>query len=229
MKNRLLLIVLSFFAFQACSPKTSIEKVIVDSQRFEHEIITYEMEDYNKGIEPNKILFIGSSNTPMLKNLGEGARPFDVLNRGFGGATTSEVNRYFDRIIKPQRARHVIVSLGENDIAEGVTSVEVFTNISKLFSNLKESYSDCKIIYLSMKPSVARWEMRSEFKDGNAKIKKMMEADKNLYYVETTKIVLNKDGTIRKELFIEDGSLLNEKGYKELANLVRSVLEKALR
>lgn len=224
MRNRLLLIVLSFFAFQACAPTTTT-KVSIDDKRFENEILIFEDQDNEYGVEPDKILFIGSSSIRMWKNLGEDMKPFDVLNRGFGGATTPEINKYFDRVVKPYAPKYMIVYVGENDIAEGATPTEVLKNVSTLFEKTKALSKDCKIIYLSMKPSIARWEMWADYKKGNAKVKKMMEANEDFYYLETADVMLNKDGSIRKDIFIEDGLHMNEKGYKEWTKLVKPVLE----
>ena len=223
MKNRLLLLVLSVFMLQACSPSKT--KVVIDDTRFENEILAFEDEDNEFGIKLDKILFVGSSSIRMWTSLKEDMQPFDALNRGFGGATTAEVNKYFDRIIKPYKPEIMVVYVGENDIAEGITPDKAFKEIQKLFSKTKELSADCKIIYLSMKPSIARWEMWSDMKKANAKIEKMITENEDFYYLETADVMLNKDGSIRKEIFIEDGLHMNEKGYDEWEKLVKPVLE----
>ncbi|MFT6148156.1 MAG: lysophospholipase L1-like esterase [Saprospiraceae bacterium] len=38
--------------------------------------------------------------------------------------------------------------------------------------------------------------------------------------------MLNKEGYIRKEIFIEDGLHLNAKGYEEWTKMVKPLLEK---
>lgn len=224
MKFKGLLFVLSVFMLQACSPSTT--KVIkIDDKRFENEILTFETIDNEMGIEPDKILFVGSSSVRMWTNMAEDMQPFDILNRGFGGATTPEINKYFDRVIKPYYPKYMIVYVGENDIAEGAKPAEVVKNLQTLFDKTKQSSPDCKIIYLSMKPSIARWEMWSDFKSGNAKMKKIIEADETLFYVETADAMLNKNGSVRKDFFAEDGLHLNEKGYQAWAKLIKPVLQ----
>jgi lysophospholipase L1-like esterase len=67
------------------------------------------------------------------------------------------------------------------------------------------------------------WE---DFKKGNTQIKTFCESNEDYYYLETADVMLNKEGYIRKEIFIEDGLHLNAKGYEEWTKMVKPLLEK---
>lgn len=223
MKIKLFIIVLTAFIFQACPPQRKM--LVMEKVRFENEIEAFEQQDKENGIDTKEILFIGSSSIRMWRTLQEDMQPLKVLNRGFGGATTPEVQYFYNRIVTPYKPRIVVVYVGENDIAEGKKPLEVYYAVQKLFRQIKSDFKNTKIVYLSMKPSIARWEMWEDFKQGNTAIKTMCEADTDYYYLETASVMLNADGSIRKDIFIEDGLHLNAKGYEDWTNMVKPLLE----
>jgi lysophospholipase L1-like esterase len=224
MKTKLFILVLIAFIFQACPPQrkilSSLEKV-----RFENEIEAFERQDKKNGTDTKEILFVGSSSIRMWKTLNEDMQPLKVLNRGFGGATTPEVTLFYNRVIQPYKPRIVVVYVGENDIAEGKKPLEVYYAVQNLFRQIKSDFKKTKIVYLSMKPSIARWEMWNNFKQGNVAIKTMCEGNADFYYVETASVMLNADGSVRKDIFIEDGLHMNAKGYEDWTNMVKPLLE----
>lgn len=65
------------------------------------------------------MLFVGSSSIAMWKTLAEDIAPLPVINRGIRGAQVEDVNRWFDRMVAPYRARAIVFYAGENDIAAG--------------------------------------------------------------------------------------------------------------
>jgi lysophospholipase L1-like esterase len=224
MKAKLTLLLFSAIFFQSCTIfRPIIERV--ENLRFEKEILAFEQQDKEIEMDTGKILFVGSSSIRMWTSLESDMQPLDVLNRGFGGATTAEVYQYYDRIIQPYRPKVVVIYVGENDIAEGLKNSKVFDEVTHLFGKIKADFPDSKIVYLSMKPSIARWEMWSDFKKVNKQIKKLTAFYDSIYYIETADVMLNKDGSIRKDIFIEDGLHMNEKGYQDWTKLVKPVLE----
>lgn len=222
---KLLGIVFIALIFQACP---SQRQMLVKS-RFENEIIAFERQDKENGIDKKEILFVGSSSIRMWKTLKEDMQPLKVVNRGFGGATIAEVQFFYNRIIKPYKPRIVVIYVGENDIAEGMKPLDVYYNTRALFRRIKSDFKNTKIIYLSMKPSIARWNMWANIQKGNLAIKTMCEASEDCYYLEMSSVMLHEDGSIKTDIFIEDGLHLNEKGYEDWTNMVKPLLEKLKR
>ena len=56
-------------------------------------------------VEKNIILFTGSSSIRMWKNLQESFPGYNVLNRGFGGSTLADLDRYLPGYRFPYRAK----------------------------------------------------------------------------------------------------------------------------
>ncbi len=60
----------------------------------------------------------------------------------------------------------------------------------------------------------------------NRLIKNFNEEDDNLYYINLATPMLDPTGKPNRELFIEDGLHLNEKGYSLWQSILKKLLEK---
>lgn len=227
MKIKFFVILLSAFILQACPPiKRDLVYKVDENPRFEKEIQAFEQQDKENGIDKREILFVGSSSIRMWTTLTEDMQPYKVLNRGFGGATTSEVIQFYDRIIKPYKPKIIVIYVGENDISEGGKPNQTVFLTRELFSKIHKDFKKSKIVYISMKPSISRWNLWEDFKKGNAEIRKICESNKRLFYLESADVMLNEDGSIRKDIFIEDGLHMNAKGYEDWTKMVKSLIDK---
>lgn len=227
MRIKLLVILLCAFVLQACPPSDKkLVRVNTENHRFEKEIQAFEQQDKENGIDKKEILFVGSSSIRMWKTLEEDMKPYNVLNRGFGGATTDEVLLFYDRVIKPYKPKIVVIYVGENDISEGGIPQATVNATKNLFSSIQHDFKRSKIIYISMKPSISRWHLWEDFKKGNAAIKQLCETNKRLFYLESADVMLHADGSIKKDIFIEDGLHMNAKGYEDWTTMVKELIER---
>ena len=160
-----LIILLTLFACQSeikVPEKAPIQKERVPSpaqktisDRFESEIQGFEALDKKNGYTKNGIVFTGSSSIRMWKTLEKDMDGLPVLNRGFGGATNPELIHFAPRYLFQHQPQIIVYYCGENDISEGGTP-EVVAETFKLFTKMVSANSPTtKIVYLSMKPSVA--------------------------------------------------------------------------
>jgi len=182
--------------------------------RFESEIKSFEAQDKQNGYFKNCILFTGSSSIRKWTSLSQDMKDLPVLNRGFGGSTIPEVLYYANRYIFQQAPQIIVFYCGENDIAAGDNPKTVFNNF-KLFVNLINSkLPQTKIIYLSMKPSIARWNLWYKFQACDQMIKKYIDTQSKISYINSSLSMLKNDGTLKTDIFIEDGLHMNKKGYR---------------
>lgn len=181
--------------------------------RFEAEIKRFESIDREQGLRKNGIVFTGSSSIRMWSTLEDDMIGFPVINRGFGGATIPEVLQYADRYLFVQEPRIVVFYCGENDIAEGASPVEVFNRFKAFADLLAMRLPGTNLVYLSMKPSVARWELWDKYREGDALIKAYTDEKHWIEFMDTSLSMLDKNGKVKTDIFIEDGLHMNEKGY----------------
>ena len=183
-----------------------------DPARFESEIAAFESWDQKNAIPKDPILFVGSSTIRLWQTAG--AFPgLPVINRGFGGSTIADVNHFADRIVFKYKPRLIIFYAGDNDIAAGRSPDTVFADFRTFANSVRERLPATPLIFLAVKPSIARWKLWTKMQDVNARVKDLARENKQLTYIDTAPPLLGADGEPQKNLFRDDGLHMSEKGY----------------
>jgi lysophospholipase L1-like esterase len=194
-----------------------------DPARFETEIAAFEAYDHKNAPPANPILFVGSS-TVRLWQTADAFPELPVINRGFGGSTIDDVNHFADRIVFKYKPRVIVFYSGDNDLAAGRTPDRVFNDFQTFATSVRERLPETPIIYITVKPSVARWKLWAKMQQVNARVKALTHENKQLTYIDISPTLLGEDGQPRKELFREDGLHMNPKGYEGWNKLVAPLL-----
>jgi lysophospholipase L1-like esterase len=147
-----------------------------------------------------------------------------VINRGFGGSTIRDSIRYADRIIIPYEPTRIVVYAGDNDIAQGKTPAQVLGDFKEFVTTVRAKLPEARIDFIAIKPSIRRWGMLERMREANRLVWDYAREQENLGYIDIFTPMLGDDGLPRKELFVEDGLHLNEKGYELWASVVGDVL-----
>jgi len=212
------------FLIACCALLVFIPTVFAEN-KWEKRILRFEAQDTEKMPEPNGILFVGSSSIRMWKT-DEDFPTLNIINRGFGGSQTSDALLYANRIILKYKPRLIAIYEGDNDIAAGKNPEKVFKDTKTLFGRIHEALPEIRIIYVAIKPSIARWKMVGDMRKVNALIKAHAEKDPRIHYLDIDTPMLGADGKPSKDLFIEDGLHLNRKGYDLWNSLIHPYLVK---
>jgi lysophospholipase L1-like esterase len=184
-----------------------------DPTRFESEIAAFENWDRQNSFPQGAILFVGSSSIRMWPTA-ESFPDLAVINRGFGGSHISDVNHFAGRIALKYKPRLIVFYAGDNDIEAGKPPQHVFDDFADFITTVHERLPETHIVYLPIKPSLARWPKWSRMQEVNAQVKKLTQVDKRVTYVDTATPMLGADGQPRAELFLDDGLHLNDNGYE---------------
>lgn len=193
-----------------------------DPLRFEKEVNGLIAGDSNMN-KKKLILFTGSSSIRMWKDLKTDFPKHNVLNRGFGGSEMSDLLYYAKPLILNFQPVRVFIYEGDNDINAGKSPEAILAQADKLLTLLRTQLPPkVKIIFISAKPSVARWQLKSKYEEFNRQLKQWTTSKKNVLYADVWKPMLDSSGEVRKDLFIEDNLHMNLKGYE----IWKSVMEK---
>jgi lysophospholipase L1-like esterase len=172
----------------------------------------------NDSIRPpvkDPIVFVGSSSFAMWRNMNDMFKGYPVLNRGFGGSTLVDVQRYLNDIVIPYRPKQVIIYAGENDIASGNVDATLVTERFKtVFSQIRQKLPGVPIVFIAMKPSPSREKFLPIIMQGNRMINNFLYQQKNAGFVDIYPKMLDASGKPNQELFLEDNLHMNEKGYE---------------
>lgn len=162
-----------------------------------------------------QILFVGSSSFTMWRNLQEYFPDFPLLNRGFGGSSLSDLVYYSKDVITRYHPKQIVIYCGENDFAasDTVTVESVVKRFKELFSRIRASDRTVFISYVSMKPSPSRKHLLTKFVSANKEIELFLKEQRRTSFILVFDKMLNTDGTMRDDLYLEDGLHMNAKGY----------------
>ena len=199
----------------------------VDLDRFDNTIREYEQQDVQDFPMPGGIVFTGSSSIRMWSTIQADLAPLPIVSRGFGGSTIPEVLHYADRIIYPYQPQMVVVYAGENDIAKGFTPAEVLDNFKKLTADIRQNLPEAEVYFISIKPSVLRWEMWPTMQETNQIIQNYIAEHGYLHYFDAASTMLDDTGVVKKDIFIEDNLHMNAKGYEGWTELMKPELEES--
>ena len=179
--------------------------------RFIDEIEAFEIWDSKNSYPKNSFLFVGSSSIRFWKT--SLAFPeVQIINRGFGGSEISDINYFYNKIVRPYAAKKILLYAGDNDIARGKTVDQVFEDYLEFVTKVQSDFPETKIAFISIKPSKSRWDKWPKMKKVNAMVKNYSEEQDKLEYVDLASPLINSEGEL-KNVFIQDGLHLNQFGY----------------
>ncbi len=209
------------------TPVAPAEVVLREEEKvFEADIQGFEEMEMASPTPEGGILFTGSSSVRLWKTLAEDMAPLPVTNRGFGGSTLRQVHHYADRIILPLQPRLIVLYCGENDIANDTYPAEdAYQDFRDFMAYLEYNLPGTPLIYLSMKPSIARWQYWPKFVEANEKIRQDCEAHPQLTFVDVSEVMLGDNDEPDPGIFIRDNLHMNEIGYARWTELVRPLVE----
>lgn len=206
------------------------DKPYRDPTRFEQQIQAFETIDQEVFPPQNAIVCIGSSSMRGWHGtIAADLAPLTVIPRGFGGSNMNDALHYADRIVFAYKPRAIVVYEGDNDIAQGVSAKKIAATFRAFANKAHEEFPECRIYFLSIKPSIKRWHLWPKMQEANSLISAECARDKRLTYVDVASGMLDDAGQPRKEIFKEDNLHMNRGGYEIWRDALRPVLLNAER
>jgi len=171
------------------------------------------------------VVFAGSSSTRLWK-LDESFPGKGYVNVGFGGSELRDSTHVVPRLISPHRPAAVVLYAGDNDINAGRTPEQLKADFQAFVAAVHKDAPDCKVLFVAVKPSVARWAKYEVQSKANALVKGVCDGNAKLRYVDIVPVMLGPDGKPLPELFVKDGLHLSAAGYARWTTAVAAALER---
>lgn len=183
-----------------------------DPRRFADEIEAFQSWDRKNSFPADGILFVGSSSIRFWPTAA--AFPgLPVINRGFGGAHIADVIHYYDQVVKPYRPATIVFYAGDNDIARDKAPARVLADFQEFAGRVRAELPEARILFLSIKPSLARWAYWPAMVEANAMIRDYIAGEPRMTYVDLATPLLDENGE-PADVYVEDGLHLNDRGYR---------------
>jgi lysophospholipase L1-like esterase len=148
-----------------------------------------------------------------------------VINRGFGGSHVSDVNHFIEETVLKYSPEIVVFYAGNNDIAAGKSAEQVLGDYQRFVGTTLERVPEAQILFVSIHPSILRWERWPEMHRANEMVRAFSEGDGALHYVDISRAMLGSDGEPRQNLFVQDNLHLSPAGYDVWTPIVRQAIE----
>lgn len=179
--------------------------------RFAKSIETFAVWDSKNTFPDNAILFVGSSSVVFWPT----ATAFPgkpIINRGFGGSEISDIIHFYDQVIRKYAPTKIFLYAGDNDIEYGKMADRVFDDYKELVAIVQADFPKVELIFISIKPSKARWGKWPQMAEANRMVREYSENHPKLGYADLATPLLDPDGN-PLDVFVDDGLHLNEHGY----------------
>ena len=165
-------------------------------------------------IEQPQLVFYGSSSIRMWNNLGNDFGEFHPINLGFGGSTMAACVWFFDRIMVNLQPKGMIIYAGDNDLGDGRHPEEVFIFFKQLMASIRKNYGNIPVGYISIKPSILRFNIIEQIKFTNKIIAEEIERMNDAtFFVNIYDQMLDENQYPQHDLFEAEGLHINDKGY----------------
>lgn len=196
-----------------------------DPTRFAEEII--EIQKRNTPLDDTKpvVVFTGSSSVRMWKDVQNYFPEVNALNNGFGGSHFTDLIHYQKELMYDFNPDKLFIYEGDNDTGAGIPSSEILAATAYLYAEIRQNLPDTEIYFITPKPSIARWELQAEYEEFNAMLEDFCSFDDNVYFVDVWTPMLDENGVVRDDLFIEDNLHMNKTGYDIWGSVIGEFLK----
>jgi len=201
----------------------------VDLQRFADQIATLETSLRQTPPEPGGILFYGSSTMVHWRAddlLQRQMAPLPVLSTGFGGSTADEALYYYGRLVLPVRPSILVYYEGDNDLGLGYTAAEVLELTHRLFEWARQDLPGIRFLIIPVKDYPAQDAPKEQLAALNRDFAEYATAQKDTWVADIGPVLQDEQGMTRLDIFEDDNTHYNLKGYQLLAVQVKPILER---
>ena len=97
--------------------------------------------------------------------------------------------------------------------------------VKALVKRIRHDLPQTRIILISAKPSVARWQLKAEYETLNKGLTRLSKRKKSLEFADVWSAMLDEKGEVLKDIFLEDNLHLNKKGYDIWGEVIAQFLK----
>lgn len=205
-KTVLPILFLSLLFFQVFSVNAQ------DPLRFKEQVDKLFNKEHNFNPGKKLVVFAGSSSIVKWKDVQERFPEYNIINNGFGGSHFSDLLYFYNQLLTKQTPDILFIYEGDNDVAAGKKTREIYKDAKTLSEKIKRDLPQTKVVFISPKPSVARWNLTKEYHKINKKLTRLCKKN-DFLFADVWPVMLDEKGMVFTDIFIQDNLHMNKKGY----------------
>ncbi|HXB93442.1 MAG TPA: SGNH/GDSL hydrolase family protein [Puia sp.] len=196
---------------------------------YENEVLRLEKEKGSLSYDP-QLVFYGSSSIRLWETLYNDFAAYKPVNLGFGGSTLAACVWFFDRLLAPYQPASLIVYAGDNDLGDGRHPEEVLIFFQQLVSRARKRFGDIPLAFISIKPSITRWNIVDSIRYTNRLIEEEIKREGgNLHFINVYNRMTDNSGYPKREFLDPDGLHISDKGYALWKEIVQKYLSNGIK
>ena len=191
-----------------------------DELRWKKDIIELNKRTFNFEETEEVLVITGSSSARKWTDMSDYFPNKAIINTGFGGSQMHDLLYYLDDLVLQHLPAKVFIYEGDNDIGVGKGKAEIMETTLKVVARIQGHNKHTEIYFISPKPSIKRWHLREQYLAFNQSLNEYCEGMEKVSFVDVWNPMINENGSLKEELFIEDGLHMNKKGYELWAKVL---------
>jgi lysophospholipase L1-like esterase len=196
-----------------------------DPNRFKEQVDELVNKEYNFRNDKKLVVFTGSSSIRMWNDVQSYFPEYNVINNGFGGSHFSDLLHYYDEMIVKPKPEILFIYEGDNDINDKKKPSKVLKEAKQLVDKIQNDLPGTRIVFISPKPSIARVQLKNKYITFNNKLERFCNRKQNVDFANVWTPMLDVNGNVFKDVFLEDGLHMNKKGYDIWGNVIGGFLK----
>jgi len=196
-----------------------------DPNRFKDQVDELSNKQYNFSNDKKLVVFAGSSSIRMWKDVQTYFPEYNIINNGFGGSQFSDLLYFYNEMIVKPEPEILFIYEGDNDLASNKKPKFILKEAKELTEKIQKDLPETRVIFISPKPSISRIKLKNSYITFNKKLKKLCEKNGKVEFADVWYPMLDKNGNVYKDVFIEDGLHMNKKGYNIWGKVISEILK----
>jgi len=221
-----LIVLLFLFSFHFTHGQSSLPEDIL---KWEPDIQVFDSLNHVEQSDSLTLLVTGSSSVRIWDSIHKDLAPYQVMQRGYGGAKMTDFSYYADRIIKPQQFKAIVVFVA-NDITGAEsdrTPKEVYRLFKDLAKQVRKRNAATPLCWIEVTPTPKRWDVSQEIQEASGLIETYCNKHDDLHFINTFDQYISPEGLPDSTFFKKDMLHLNSSGYQQWSGIIKTYLEEA--
>lgn len=197
--------------------------------KWEADMLVFDSLNLVEQSDANTLLVAGSSSVRIWDSIQKDMTPYQVMQRGYGGAKMTDFTFYAHRIIKAQQFKAIVIFVA-NDIVgleSDRTPKEVFRLFKDLVKQVRKRNPLTPLCWIEVTPTPKRWDVSIEIQKASRLIEAYCSKYDDLHFISTFDKYITPEGLPDSTYFRKDMLHLNSSGYQHWTGIIKSSLEEA--